>query len=204
MAKILKMLMMTTLRVSVHLWMYLQIINIKKQSKVKKLIKYREMTEDDNEVVAFLVKYNLKKVGLDLPGTVYFDEGLDHLSEYYGDKERRYYVIEDESGNVIGGIGFAEFSPMEYTAELQKLYLMDSAKGSGLGYEMISFIEEKMREAGYKFSYLETHDNLQAAIHIYKKMGYEEINRPKEVVHSTMNRFFKKELIPKGIIKKCI
>ncbi|MCR4608210.1 MAG: GNAT family N-acetyltransferase [Eubacterium sp.] len=158
------------------------------------MIKYREMTEADNEAVAYLVRYNLKKVGLDLPGTVYFDEGLNHLSDYYGEDGRCYYVIEDESGEVIGGIGFAEFAPMEKTAELQKLYLFDSAKGSGLGYEMIRFVEEKMLEAGYKFSYLETHDNLQAAIHIYNKMGYEEIERPKEVVHSTMNRFFKKEL----------
>ena len=51
-----------------------------------------------------------------------------------------------------------------------------------------------MREAGYKQSYLETHDNLQAAIYIYGKCGYKEIKRPKEVVHSTMNRFFIKEL----------
>ena len=58
---------------------------------------------------------------------------------------------------------------------------------------MIAFIEERMREAGYKQSYLETHDNLQAAIHIYEKCGYREIDRPKEVVHSTMNRFFIKE-----------
>ena len=56
---------------------------------------------------------------------------------------------------------------MEDTAELQKLYLNDSAKGFGLGYELIEFIEGKMRRAGYKQSYLETHDNLQAAIHIY-------------------------------------
>ena len=80
------------------------------------------------------------------------------------------------------------------TAELQKLYLNDSAKGFGLGYELIEFIEDKLREAGYKQSYLETHDNLQAAIHIYGKCGYKEIERPKEVVHSTMNRFFLKVL----------
>lgn len=49
---------------------------------------------------------------------------------------------------------------MKDTAELQKLYLSDGAKGSGLGYELIDFVEEKMREAGYKVSYLETHDNL--------------------------------------------
>ncbi len=33
-----------------------------------------------------------------------------------------------------------------------------------------------------------------AKIHIYEKCGYIEIERPKEVGHSTMNRFFLKEL----------
>ena len=158
------------------------------------MYKYREMTEADNEAVAALVRDNLKQYGLDIPGTVYFDDGLDHLSEFYGNNERRYFVVEDETGRVIGGIGFAGFEPMEDTAELQKLYLNDSAKGFGLGYELIEFIEGKMRRAGYKQSYLETHDNLQAAIHIYEKCGYKEIDRPKEVVHSTMNRFYIKTL----------
>ena len=158
------------------------------------MYKYREMTEADNEAVAALVRDNLKQFGLDIPGTVYFDDGLDHLSEFYGNNERRYFVVEDEAGRVIGGIGFAGFEPMEDMAELQKLYLNDSAKGFGLGYELIEFIEGKMRRAGYKQSYLETHDNLQAAIHIYEKCGYKEIDRPKEVVHSTMNRFYIKTL----------
>ena len=158
------------------------------------MVKYREMTESDNAAVASLVRDNLKHFNLDIPGTVYFDKELDHLSDYYGNNERRYFVIEGNNGEVIGGIGFARFEPMKNTAELQKLYLTDTAKGSGLGYELIDFIEERMREAGYKISYLETHDNLQAAIHIYEKKGYKEIERPKEVVHSTMNRFFRKEL----------
>ena len=158
------------------------------------MLKYREMTEADNEAVAALVRDNLKQFGLDIPGTVYFDEGLDHLSDFYGRDERRYFVIEDANGTVIGGIGYAGFELMADTAELQKLYLADSAKGSGIGYEMIRFIEDKMREAGYKQSYLETHDNLQAAIHIYEKCGYKEIERPKEVVHSAMDRFFVKAL----------
>ncbi len=158
------------------------------------MLKYREMTEADNDAVAALVRDNLKQFNLDIPGTVYFDAGLDHLSDYYGNAGRRYFVIEGDNGEVIGGIGFDRFEPMKDTAELQKLYLTDAAKGSGLGYELIDFIENKMREAGYKASYLETHDNLKAAIHIYEKKGYKEIERPKEVVHSTMNRFFRKEL----------
>jgi len=158
------------------------------------MIKYREITETDNAAVAAIVRDNLKQFHLDIPGTAYFDAMLDHLSDYYGNDERRYFVIENDNGEVIGGIGYDRFVPIKDTAELQKLYLADGAKGSGLGYKMIDFIEDRMKEAGYKISYLETHSNLQAAIHIYEKKGYKEIERPKEVVHSTMNRFFKKEL----------
>lgn len=154
----------------------------------------REITEKDNAAVADMVRVNLKTAGLDIPGTVYFDAALDHLSSFYEADGGAYYVLLDDNREIIGGIGFAEFEHMPDTAELQKLYLKDSAKGSGYGYRLIDYIEERMRAAGYKKSYLETHDNLQAAIHIYEKCGYKEIDRPNEVVHSTMNRFFIKEL----------
>ena len=153
----------------------------------------RRITEADNTGIAAIVRDNLKQFGLDIPGTVYFDEGLDHLSELYNSDDSQYYVAEFE-GKVIGGIGFAPLIWKDDTAELQKLYLTDAAKGNGIGYELINFIEDKMKAAGFKQSYLETHDNLQAAIHIYEKSGYREIERPKEVVHGTMNRFFVKEL----------
>ena len=78
--------------------------------------------------------------------------------------------------------------------ELQKLYLADEAKGQGISYELMQRIEEKARETGYKRMYLETHTNLQAAIHLYERCGYRETERPEGVVHSTMNRFYIKEL----------
>ncbi len=55
-------------------------------------------------------------------------------------------------------------------------------------------IEDKARELGYKRIYLETHDCLEAAIHVYRKTGYREIEKPKGLVHATMNKFFIKEL----------
>lgn len=158
--------------------------------------RFRLIEKADDEGLAAIIRSNLKAHKLDIPGTVYFDEGLDHLSEFYATEDKKYYILEDDEGKVVGGIGFAEFQPMEKTAELQKLYLSDSAKGAGLGYAMIAYVEKRMLEAGYRKSYLETHDNLQAAIHIYQKSGYEEIERPKEVVHSAMNRFFLKKILP--------
>lgn len=157
--------------------------------------KIRPMQLADNQAVAALVRVNLENNGLDIAGTAYFDSTLDNLYEFYSMKEGRgYYVLADDSDSVVGGIGFAEFEPFESCAELQKLYLADSAKGSGLGYRLVAFVEERMQEAGYKASYLETHHNLQTAIHIYEKMGYSKIERPKEVAHGTMDHFYYKKL----------
>ena len=72
------------------------------------MLNYREMSVTDDAAVAKLIRDNLKKYKLDIPGTVYFDEGLDHLSDYYGADERKYFVIEGAHGKIIGGIGFAK------------------------------------------------------------------------------------------------
>ena len=157
---------------------------------------YKLLSPAYDTAVAELVRSNLKAHQLDIPGTVYFDDNLYHLSEFYNamPDKRIYYVLTDESDNVLGGVGLAEFAGIEDCAELQKLYLNDCVKGRGLSYDLMSKVELAARELRYKRIYLETHDNLKAAIHLYEKCGYKEIERPKAVVHSTMNRFFLKEL----------
>ncbi len=147
-----------------------------------------------DEALAAIIRHNLKAHHLDIPGTVYFDEVLDHLSRYYDGEGRAYYVLKNGT-EIVGGIGYAEFAGFDECCELQKIYLDDRSKGHGTGYEMVRFIEEKAKETGYRQIYLETHTNLQAAIHIYERSGYRLIDRPESVVHSTMNRFYLKELV---------
>lgn len=159
------------------------------------MLTYREIRQTDDKALAGIIRTNLKAHGLDIPGTVYFDDNLDHLSNFYlEDKSERYYLIALKDNKVAGGVGLASVEFIEDCAELQKLYLDDANKGKGYGYILIDMIEEKARELGYKKMYLETHTNLSAAIHIYEKCGYEEIPKPECAVHSTMNRFFIKEL----------
>ena len=156
-----------------------------------------ELKPDYDLALADLIRGNLKKYKLDIPGTVYFDDYLNHLSDFYlADPGKRYYYIAtDDSGELIGGIGLAEAEYFENCCELQKLYLADKVKGEGLSYKLISLIEDTAKELGYQRMYLETHDNLEAAIHVYIKSGYREIEKPEFIVHATMNRFFIKELI---------
>ncbi len=153
-----------------------------------------ELRPEYDLALAEIIRANLKKYHLDIPGTVYFDDNLNHLSDYYLAKpdERYYYILTDDD-KLIGGVGLARFECFEDCCELQKLYLADEAKGEGLSYKMMSIIEDKAKELGYKRMYLETHDNLAIAIHVYERCGYKEIEKPEGVVHATMNRFFLKE-----------
>lgn len=160
------------------------------------MLHYRKIQASDDGRIAEIIRANLEKLHLDIPGTAYFDPELDHLSAYYDSEpaKRAYFVALDEAEQVIGGVGFAEFDGIENCAELQKLYLDDSAKGKGYGKYLIHLAEEHARTAGYRSLYLETHTNLSAALGLYEKLGFQAIEKPCSTQHSTMNRFYRKAL----------
>ena len=156
---------------------------------------YRMINPKDDLILADIIRTNLKANNLDIPGTVYFDDNLNHLSDYYLTSSRRaYFIALDDADNIISGIGLAELDFMDGTAELQKLYLTDAAKGQGLSNKLMELVEKAAVDRGYKQIYLETHTNLMTAIQVYEKCGYKLIEKPNEVVHSSMNRFYLKEL----------
>ena len=150
---------------------------------------YRKIEASDDKRIAEIIRANSEKLGLDIPGTAYFDPELDHLSAYYNSNpsKRAYFVA-------IGAVGIAEFNGIENCAELQKLYLDDSAKGNGYGKELTRIAEDWARSSGYKSLYLETHTNLSAALRLYEKMGFRQIEKPCSTPHGTMNCFYLKKL----------
>lgn len=162
----------------------------------KNLETIRLITEKDDQAIADIIRKSLEKFHLDIPGTVYFDPQLDHLSSYYtsNSEKRAYFVVVDDIGKVLGGIGIDEFPGFGRCAEIQKLYLTEEVQGKGLGKALMETAEKYAVQAGYERLYLETHTNLEAAIHLYEKLGFHKIQKPREVQHSTMNLFFVKEL----------
>ena len=160
------------------------------------MLKYRKIEAADDVIIAKIIRANLEKLHLNIPGTAYFDPELEHLSVYYDSEpsKRIYFVALDAEGQVIGGVGIAEFDGIDACAELQKLYLDDSVKGKGYGKELMQIAEEWARAAGYKNLYLETHTNLSVALKLYEKMGFHRVEKPCSTQHSTMNRFYLKKL----------
>ncbi|WP_300719447.1 GNAT family N-acetyltransferase [uncultured Desulfovibrio sp.] len=156
----------------------------------------RRIRPSDDPFIAAIVRANLERFHLDIPGTAYFDPELDHLSQYYqlSPGQRAYFILEDDKGQVAGGVGIAEFDGFEKCAELQKLYLTDAWKGKGYGSKLMETALEYARSAGYERVYLETHINLQTALCLYEKFGFQCLERPETAIHSTMDRFYLKEL----------
>ncbi len=157
---------------------------------------FRNIQKEDNLQLANIIRRNLEFYGLNIKGTAYFDDCLDNLSAYYDERplERQYWVVTDSGNTVVGGAGFAKLPFIEDCCELQKIYLTDQFKGQGLGLELLSFVVDKAREFGYKKMYLETHHRLDLALKLYVKYGFREIDKPDFVVHSTMDKFFIKDL----------
>ena len=164
--------------------------------EVNIMLNYRRIETGDDAKIAQIIRSNLEKFHLNIPGTAYFDPELEHLSSYYNSNpdKRTYFVALDTENELIGGVGIAEFDGMENCAELQKLYLNDSVKGKGYGKELMKIAEDWARSAGYKNLYLETHTNLSVALNLYEKMGFQQVEKPCSTQHNTMNRFYLKKL----------
>ena len=133
------------------------------------MLNYRKLEAKYDAQIAAIIRTNLERFHLNVPGTVYFDPELDHLSAFYdaNPEKRVYFVVLNEEEKVVGGIGVAEFPGIKNCAEMQKLYLDDSAKGKGYSKEMIHLAEDWAKSAGYQNLYLETHTNLEVARKLY-------------------------------------
>lgn len=166
-----------------------------KQKKASGIMQIRRITSADDAAVASIVKASLKQAGLALPGTAYFDPELAHLSAYYAQTAFRDYYVLTNGQEVVGGAGFAEYDLDRKICELQKVYLSAAVRGHGLSYQLLTFVEQMAKQAGYQQMYLETHSSLAAAIHVYKKLGFEQLDQPLSTTnHSLMDVLMIKQL----------
>lgn len=128
--------------------------------------------KDDAEV-GTLIRNVLSEFKANKPGTAYFDEATSHLSTIFKHPKSAYWVIE-EAGKIIGGGGIYPTDGLPSgTCELVKLYLYPSARGRGLGKAIINQCFDKAIELGYQQMYLESMPELNQAVSMYERLGFE-------------------------------
>jgi GNAT superfamily N-acetyltransferase len=75
-------------------------------------------------------------------------------------------------GRVEGAIAADGFRAGEHGAHLRWFIVSDELRGGGIGYQLISTAIDFCRSRGYKSVYLWTFEGLNAARHIYEKVGF--------------------------------
>lgn len=138
----------------------------------------RQIQKEDNQSLALIIRQSLKSYGLDKPGTVYTDPTTDDLFKLFQTVGSVYFVaLEDEK--ILGGCGiFPTQGLPSGHAELVKLYLSEDARGKGLGKLLMETASAWAKDYGYTHLYLETFRELDSAVHLYKKLGYQDLFHP--------------------------
>lgn len=139
----------------------------------------RHILPQDNEAMAGIIRRSLEEFGANRPGTVYFDNSTDHLFELFRSEHLSEYFIAEKDGQLLGGAGIYPTDGLpEKTCELVKMYLTPSARGLGLGRNMITRCLEAARQKGFTAVYLETMPELKKAVTVYEKFGFTYLNAP--------------------------
>ena len=138
----------------------------------------REIKAHDNLLIGKIIRDTLTEFGANKPGTVFTEATTDRLYEVFQKKDAIYFVAE-LNHQVVGGGGIypTEGLPKD-TCELVKMYLLKEARGIGLGAQLISNCLQAARNFNFKTIYLETMPELQKALKVYEKFGFQYLQQP--------------------------
>lgn len=148
------------------------------QKQLHPNIRIRNIQPSDNPELAVIVRNTLTEFGANVPGTVFFDPTTDALFELFQTPKSAYFVAEVE-GKLLGGGGiFPTEGLPDGTCELVKMYLLPEARGIGLGRMLMERCLETARNNGFRQIYLETLPELNLAVKVYEKFGFEYLSAP--------------------------
>lgn len=137
------------------------------------------------------------------------DEALRILEEYY---EAAHVVQRDQPGSlqdlidepgsgmwlaslgdqVVGCVVLRQLPSVPFAAECKRLYVKPAARGKRIATMLLDAQEEYAREQGLDWIYLDTYDDLKAAIALYQQRGYVRCDRYNDNPQATL--FMRKRL----------
>ena len=139
--------------------------------------KIREIEERDNKEVENVIRTCLIEFGANHEGTAWADPNLGKFSEVYNSDGNKYWVIEDENRKIVGGVGIGKLEGIENVCELQKMYCLAEARGTGISHKLMDIALEYAKKY-YEKCYIETLENMVAAQKFYEKYGFKRIYEP--------------------------
>lgn len=103
-----------------------------------------------------------------------FEEELKHLEKKYGMPSGRLYLLYVDD-RLAGCVGIRKLDKQK--CELKRLYVKPEFRGQQLGELLLERMMNDARRIGYKYMYLDTLPFLKTALKMYRRYGFEEIER---------------------------
>ncbi len=125
--------------------------------------------------MAKIIRDSLEEFNAAKPGTVYFDETTDRLSDVFSAPRTAYFVI-DVDGELAGGAGFFPTKGLPSdTCELVKMYVAKKFRGIRYGQTLLEKCMQEAKKESFKKMYIESMPELSNALSMYEKNGFEYI-----------------------------
>jgi len=129
-------------------------------------------------------------------GLTFEPDGADQdacaVEDHYWQQGGEFWVVET-GGAVVGTAGYLPVARGTGAVEIRKMYLLPAVRGQGLGRYLLTQLEARIAQRGFKQIWVETASVLQAAVALYESSGY----RPQgEVTTPRCDRIYGKTLMP--------
>lgn len=95
--------------------------------------------------------------------------------EYFGDGAGVW--LARTGPEVVGCIALRPLEASPKTGEVKRLYVKPPARGQGIAEMLLDALEDYAAQAGYDELYLDSKDDLEAAIRFYENHGYAHCDR---------------------------
>ncbi len=159
--------------------------------------KIRPIQPRDDAAVAQVIRTVMPEFGAIGEGFAINDPEVDWMQRAYSLPRSAYFVVEID-GKVVGGGGVAPLvGGDDDICELRKMYFLKSARGLGIGSEMLRRCLEAARASGFRYCYLETLSGMNDAIRLYERHGFRRIGAPRgRTGHGGCDTYYLLELLP--------
>jgi DNA-binding MarR family transcriptional regulator/N-acetylglutamate synthase-like GNAT family acetyltransferase len=190
---------------------------INEQSTLQMQIILRDVTVADRDaLVASLIRVQSILEGQQKPPvriarlTAVSEYALAILEEYYEavhvvqrDKPRNIQKIISAPGSgmwlaymgeqVVGCVMLRKLTSIPQASECKRLYVKPTARGNRIADKLLDVQEEFARKEGIEWIYLDSYDDLKAAIALYEKRGYIRCERYNDNPQATL--FMRKRIV---------
>ncbi|MEM7571796.1 MAG: GNAT family N-acetyltransferase [Bacteroidota bacterium] len=103
-----------------------------------------------------------------------FDAELQNLPKIYNEARGTLLLLKDlEDDQYVGCVGLKKLGAQ--SCEMKRLYIQPAYRAKKYGGELARAILAAAKELGYEEMYLDTLEELRAALGLYRKLGFEEI-----------------------------